>query len=139
MDKPFSEQHDTRPAYTFDKLATGLLIALHHLLVLVPWILEGLLYLFSWHVQFEIGRWPMPMVDDPKFVTWGNPISDALYGAIQWVYALSCITFAVVVFLTWALRRFYPKAWTGFLVVLYITGWGIFFLDPGGRFTWFLD
>ncbi|MDQ3705611.1 MAG: hypothetical protein M3437_10395 [Chloroflexota bacterium] len=139
MDKPFTEHDAAKPAYISDKLGTVPLMVLHHLLMFLPWIVEGLLYVFSWHVESEIGHWPMPGVDDPKFVAWGNPISDVLYVAIQWSYSLSCITFGFFLFLTWALRRLYPKAWTWLMVILYLTGWGLFFSDPGGRFSWFLD
>src|SRR4051812_47065413 len=66
------------------------LVVLEHLLAFVPLVTVLMLHLLSWRATFDIGHWPQPTLDDPKFIVTGDPVYEMLFNAAGPLLVSSC-------------------------------------------------
>lgn len=122
------------PRWVFLVLAT-----VHHIFA-VSWLYPLLLlYAFSWRVQAIIGHWPKVYVDDPKYSTPGDWLSDFLYEAVDRSFLL--VMFGVIVFpiLSILLWKRYPRFWSVSLLLIYAACFVVFVVGLGDRGMWYVD
>jgi len=102
----------------------------------LPWVTIASLYLFAGVAAFELGHWPIPSRDDPKYIDVQVFYHAVAYCAVTMVWSVPIVLAAGVVLL----RKRIPVR-KGLLILL--TGWAAIlvqlFLDPGRLFIWYVD
>lgn len=116
-----------------------LLIILHHIVALIPLAPIVAVYGFSWRVETIIGHWPLPSIDDPKFVAPGDWLSDFLYSSVSLLLFSSLAALLIFPVLTWVLRHQYRPMWLTVLIAAFILEYIFLGADPGQRFMWYFD
>jgi hypothetical protein len=115
------------------------LAVIQHLFAFAPWLIVADLYLFSWRGLGILGYWPQPVNPDPKYLAGFDLLSNILYLNVYPLFVLAHIAFVALPIFTIFLYRKYPRWWSLVLLVLFVTGFLVFRLDPGERFYWWLD
>lgn len=114
------------------------LARLHALLTLWPWLALLSLYALSFEARKIIGHWPVPYADDPKGIwrdfdtTLGPLLTNGLlaglfFGIVPWI---------VLYFLFW---RFSSPRTRCLSPLTGLLGIAALWLEPGGRFAWWMD
>lgn len=102
----------------------------------LPWVTIAALYLFAGAATYELGHWPIPSRDDPKYIDMDVFYHAVAYGAVAMVWTVPLVLVAGVV-----LRLKRVPVRSGLLMLL--TGWCAvliqLFLDPGRLFIWYMD
>lgn len=115
------------------------LVRAHLLAATAPLQALAALNLFSLRAARHLGRWPRPLLDDPKFIGPGDGLMGALYALSGWMIAwgvVSLAVFPVLLIIAWK-RYSRPARWG--VTALYVGSLVLFRLDPGDRLAWFAD
>ena len=112
---------------------------LHYVFTAAPLAAVAAVNLLSWRAAVKIGHWPVPWQDDPKCIVPNDVLLQVLYPSI-WLLLLGAVA-SLVFFpaLLVALGYAYSVLSRWMLVLIFAGGWVLLTLDPGARFTWFLD
>jgi hypothetical protein len=132
--------------HPFDKVLPKLrswqvriLRVLHHLFALAPFLTVLLLYLASWRAESIIGHWPVPSVDDPKYIAQSDWLYINLRLAVMWMLGGACSAACLLPLFTIAMWRVYPRWYSIVLIAVYLVGFYILRIDAGARLTWYMD
>ena len=123
----------------WSRLEFGVMALLQHSLALAPLLALATVYLSSWRVQALIGHWPRVSLDDPKYVAPGDWLHTLLYAVVMPLLLWSFVALPMLPLLTGLLWRKYPRWWSLLLLVGFVIGLFLVRLDPGARFTWYID
>jgi hypothetical protein len=112
---------------------------LHHVFALAPLLMVLSLYLASWRAEAIIGHWPVPSVDDPKYIAEGDWLYKNLRLSVIWLFGGVCSAVCMLPLFTIALWRAYPRWYSIMLIAVYLIGIYVLRIDAGARLTWYMD
>ena len=112
---------------------------LYYSFALAPALAFVTVWAFSWRVATIIGRWPLVMHDDPKFVAPNDLLSTVLHYAVFACILWSVVGVCILPMLTLLLRRVYSPWRLAIVLLFFAATFALMRMDPGLRFTWFAD
>ena len=95
--------------------------------------------LAAWRAAVKIGHWPVPWRDDPGCIMSNDVLLQVLYPPVYFLLLVALISPFVFPILMVVHRGIYPGLSRWMLLLIFAAGWVLITLDPGTRFTWFLD
>ena len=95
--------------------------------------------LLAWRASVKLGYWPVPWLEDPNILS-----TDMLYQMLTplvgllFLAAITSILFLPLFMLLMLglSRRTYSVLTQCIFILIWVSGWVLFRLDPGASFTW---
>jgi hypothetical protein len=116
-----------------------LLLAAHLLVTAAPWLAIAGLAAWAWRASLILGRWPIPLTDDPKFIAMGDQLYDRLGELAHTLLNLAFFSVLIVPVLAAVTWRDYRGGMRSGLLAFYLLGLLMIALDPFGLFAWMAD
>ena len=99
--------------------------------------------LLAWRASVKLGHWPVPWQEDLKCILPNDMLYQVLkpsVGLLLLAAITSVVFFPLLMLLMPGLgRRTYSVPSQCIFVLIFVSGWVLFKLDPGASFTWFID
>ena len=108
-------------------------------LVVPPIALTYWIYHLAQRAAVLIGRWPVPMINDPKWIGQNDGAYQHLYDTVERVDGITfCSFFAWMIVMALAFR-WYSRRARLLQFGLFIFAWGLLWFNPWSLLSWWED
>ncbi len=128
-------RRDDEPGHYLPRVVKYLLYAF----TAAPLSVIAAVNLLAWRASVKLGHWPVPWRDDPGCIMSNDVLLQVLYPSVYFLLLVALISPFVFPILMVVHRGIYPGLSRWMLLLIFAGGWMLITLDPGDRFTWFLD
>ncbi len=127
---------DDEPGHNLPRVVKYLLYAF----TAAPLLAIAGINLLAWRASVKLGHWPVPWQEDPNCILPNDMLYQGLLPSVGLLFLAAITSVCVVPLLMLGIRRrTYSVLTQCIFVLIFVGGWVLFKLDPGARFTWFID
>ena len=121
------------------KPALSATAVLHGLLAISPLILTYWLSRLAQRAASLIGHWPVPMINDPKWIGPRDSQYQHLFDVCSWIERPVLCGFFLWIITAVLFWRWYSVRLRCWLLGLFVFSWGILWLNPWQLLPWWID